>query len=52
MLSKKEYSKLEEEYVREQYKIANPKPSGMCGTWSWHIQVKKDFAKLMNQDKK
>ena len=49
MISKEEYNKLENEYVKEQFKKADPKPSGMCGTWSWHIQTKKAFAKLMEQ---
>ena len=48
-MSKEEYDRLETEYVREQFKLANPKPSGMCGTWGWHIRTKKDFAKLMKQ---
>jgi len=49
MISKEEYDRLENQYVKEQYKIANPKPSGMCGTWAWHIRTKREFAKLMEQ---
>lgn len=49
MISKEEYSRLENDYVKEQMKLADPKPNGMCGTWSWHIQMKKAFAKLMEQ---
>lgn len=49
IISKEEYSRLENEYVKEQMKLADPKPNGMCGTWSWHIQTKKAFAKLMEQ---
>lgn len=49
VISKEEYDRLENEFVKEQYKIADPKPSGMCGTWSWHIDTKKRFAKLMKK---
>jgi hypothetical protein len=48
-ISKEEYKQLENEYVKEQYKLADPKPYGMCGTWSWHINMKEKFAKLMKQ---
>jgi hypothetical protein len=49
MISKEEYDRLENEYVKDQFKLADPKPNGMCGTWGWHIQTKKKFAKLMEQ---
>ena len=48
-ISEEEYKRLEDEYVREQFKIADPKPNGMYGTWSWHIQMKRNFAKIMEE---
>ena len=47
MISKEDYLKREAAYVKERMNTANPKPRGMWGTWSWHIETKKNFKKLL-----
>jgi hypothetical protein len=46
-MTKEEYTRQEDAYIKEQFKIADPKPNGMCGTWSWHLLKKREFKKIM-----
>ena len=47
VITREDYEKRLDAFVREQYKIANPQPSGMCGTWSWRLQKEREFNALL-----
>ena len=42
-----EYKKLEDEFLKEQYKLQDPKPVGMMGHWGFHAVKKREFKDKM-----
>ena len=50
VISQSMYEQLEEEYIKEQYKLTNPKPNGMLGHWGWHAVKKREFKEIMEKE--
>jgi hypothetical protein len=46
-ISDDEYKKLEDGYIKEQYKLQEPKPNGMMGHWGFYAVKKREFKEKM-----
>jgi hypothetical protein len=49
-ISKAEYERREELFIREQYELTKPKPNGMLGHWGWHSVKKREFKEMMMKE--
>ena len=45
------YKKALDEYLKEEYKKANPKPNGMMGHWGWYAMKTREFKEKWKSNK-
>jgi hypothetical protein len=47
----KNIKKALDEYLKEEYKKANPKPNGMMGHWGWYAMKTREFKEKWKSNK-